>query len=73
MALSLACVLFMPRKIVSLMALSSALAQGNLHLLAIFTTYAKNSPEFIEPCLAKCSSLTASNDLTWELAKIQTV
>ena len=44
MALSLAFVLFMPKKIVSLMGFSSALAQGNLHLLAIFTT----SPEFIE-------------------------
>ena len=42
MALSLALVLFMPKKIVSLMALSSALVQGNLHLLAIFTTFAWN-------------------------------
>ena len=63
MALSLAFVLFMPKKIVSLMAFSSALVQANLHLFAIFTTCAWNSPEFIEPCLAKCKSSTANNGL----------
>ena len=61
MALFLAFILFMPRKIVSLMALSSALVQGNLHLFTIFTTCAWNSPELIEPCLAKHNSSTANN------------
>ena len=61
MALSLAHVLFMPRKIVSLTALSSASGLGNLHLSAIFTTCAWNSPESIEPCLVKQSSSTVNN------------
>ena len=61
MALSLASWLFMPRKIASIMALSSASGLGNWHLFAIFTMWEWSSADVIEPCLAKCSSSTASN------------
>ena len=61
MALSLAHWLFMPRKIESLMALSSASGLGNWHLFAIFTMWEWNSPDVTESCLLKCSSSTASN------------
>ena len=60
-ALSLAHWLFIPKKITSLIALSSASGFRNLHLLAILTMWEWNSPDVIEPCLAKCNSSTANN------------
>ena len=44
MAMSLAFVLFMPKNMVSLMALSSSLVEGNLHLFTILVMWAWNSP-----------------------------
>ena len=55
------------------MALSSACGFGNLHLFAILTMWEGNSPDVIEPCLQSVILLQLTMDLTWGLAKVQTV